>query len=68
MFGLGKIKTGDYVFAVEPENEFKRIILGRVQSVNNNSLLILGSFIKPLGLNFKGTKRSNRKTISRGIK
>ena len=50
MFGLGKIKTGDYVFAVEPENEFKRIILGRVQSVNNNSLLILGSFIKPLGL------------------
>ena len=50
MFGLGKIKPGDYVFAVEPENEFKRIILGRVQSVNNNSLMILGSFIKPLGL------------------
>ena len=50
MFGLGKIKAGDYVFAVEPESEFKRIILGRVTSVNNNSLLVLGSYIKPLGL------------------
>ncbi len=50
MFGLGKIKAGDYVFAVEPEREFKRIILGRVQFVNNKSLSILGSYIKPLGL------------------
>ena len=56
MFGLGKIKTGDYVFAVEPESEFKRIILGRVTSVNNNSLLVLGSYIKPLGLLSKRQK------------
>ena len=56
MFGFGKIKPGDYVFAVEPENEFKRIILGRVQSVNNNSVLVLGSFIKPLGLISKRQK------------
>ena len=56
MFGLGKIKPGDYVFAVEPENESKRIILGRVQSVNNNSVLVLGSFIKPLGLMSKRQK------------
>ncbi len=56
MFGLGKIKTGDYVFAVEPESEFKRIILGRVTSVTNNSLLVLGSYIKPLGLLSKRQK------------
>jgi hypothetical protein len=50
MFGLGKIKSGDYVFAVEKENEYNKIILGRVQSVNKNLLSILGSYIKPTGL------------------
>ena len=35
---------------------FKRIILGRVQMVNNNSVSILGSYIKPLGLLSKRQK------------
>jgi hypothetical protein len=50
MFGIGKIKSGDYVFAVEKENEHNKIILGRVQSVDKNLLSILGSYIKPTGL------------------
>ena len=50
MFGIGKIKTGDYVFAVEKENEYTKIILGRIQSVNKNILTVLGSYIKPIGL------------------
>lgn len=50
MFGIGKIKSGDYVFAVEQENEYSKIILGRVQTVNKNVLSILGSYIKPIGL------------------
>jgi hypothetical protein len=50
MFGIGKIKTGDYVFAVENENEYAKIILGRIQSINKNLLTVLGSYIKPIGL------------------
>jgi hypothetical protein len=50
MFGIGKIKTGDYVFAVENENEYTKIILGRIQSINKNLLTVLGSYIKPIGL------------------
>jgi hypothetical protein len=53
MFGIGKIKSGDYVFAVEKENEYSKIILGRVQSINKNLLSILGSYIKPIGLILK---------------
>ena len=50
MFGLGKIKNGDYVFAVEKEKDYGKIILGRVQSVDKNLLTILGSYILPTGL------------------
>ena len=50
MFGIGKIKDGDYVFAVEKENEYTKIILGRIQSINKDLLTVLGSYIKPTGL------------------
>ena len=50
MFGIGKIKNGDYVFAVEKEKDYAKIILGRVQSVDKNLLTILGSYIQPTGL------------------
>jgi hypothetical protein len=50
MFGIGKIKNGDYVFAVEKEKDYSKIILGRVQSIDKNLLTILGSYIQPTGL------------------
>ena len=38
------------------KDEFNTIILGRVQLVDNNSLSILGSYIKPSGLIAKRQK------------
>lgn len=50
MFGIGKIKNGDYVFVAEKEKDHSKIILGRVQSINKNQLTVLGSYIQPTGL------------------
>ena len=64
MFGIGKIKPGDYVFAVRKESDNNIIIIGRVQSNDNKILTVIGSSIRPTGLlarKFQGKlgKRSN---------
>ncbi len=50
MFGRGGIKAGDYVFVAQKEGDFKRIIIGRVQSVNGNKVHIVGTSFRPQGL------------------
>ena len=50
MFGRGRIKAGDYIFAVQREEDFGRIIIGRVQSAKDNKLHVVGTYINPRGL------------------
>jgi hypothetical protein len=50
MFGRRGIKAGDYVFVVQNEGEFNRIVIGRVQSVSGTKLHVVGTYIRPQGL------------------
>jgi hypothetical protein len=50
MFGRGGIKAGDYVFVAQKEEDFKKIIIGRVQAVSGNKVHIIGTSFKPQGL------------------
>ena len=50
MFGIGKIKVGNYVFVIKKQEKYNDIIIGKVQSVDNTALEIIGTLIKPIGL------------------
>lgn len=50
MFGRGRIKRGDYIFAVQKEDDYSVIVIGRVHEVNGKKLMVLGSYIRPVGL------------------
>jgi len=34
MFGRGRIKAGDYVFVVHKDQNYNKLVIGRVQSAN----------------------------------
>lgn len=50
MFNRGTIKPGEYVFVMQKEGNFSRIMIGRIQSVNGSKIHIVGTYIRPLGL------------------
>ena len=50
MFRRGGIKVGDYVFAVQKEGDFNKIIIGRVQGTSGSKLEIIGTYVLPRGL------------------
>jgi hypothetical protein len=50
MFSRGGIKPGEYVFVVQKEGNFSRIIIGRIQSMNGSRLHVVGTYVRPLGL------------------
>jgi hypothetical protein len=50
MFGRGRIKPGEYVFAVQAEQNYNKLIIGVVQAVNGNRIQVRGSYIRPVGL------------------
>ena len=50
MFGRGKIKPGNYVFVVQNDHEVNSIIIGKVQSVDDDRLKVNGTKIRPVGL------------------
>jgi hypothetical protein len=50
MFKRGGIKPGEFVFVVQKENEYSRIVIGRIQAVNGSRLHIIGTAIRPSGL------------------
>lgn len=50
LFGRGRIKRGNYVFAVQKENDYCILIIGRVHEVRGSKMSVLGSFIRPIGL------------------
>jgi hypothetical protein len=50
LFGRGRIKQGDYVFAAQKENDYCILIIGRVHDVRGRKILVVGSYIRPIGL------------------
>ncbi|HEY9386371.1 MAG TPA: hypothetical protein VIP70_04980 [Nitrososphaeraceae archaeon] len=50
MFGKGRIKAGNYVFVVQKDQSYNRLIIGRVQSVNGSKIQVRGFYIRPVGL------------------
>jgi hypothetical protein len=50
MFGRRRIKTGDYVFVVQKDGSYNRLIIGRVQSIIRDILQVKGTYIRPIGL------------------
>src|ERR671935_1761361 len=50
MFGRRRIKTGDYVFVVQKDGSYNKLIIGRVQSIIRDILQVKGTYIRPIGL------------------
>jgi hypothetical protein len=50
MFGRGRIKPSDYVFVVQKDYNYNKLIIGRVESVNGDRIQVRGSYIRPIGL------------------
>jgi hypothetical protein len=50
MFGRGRIKPGEYVFVVQADQTYNKLIIGIVQAINGNRIQIRGSYIRPIGL------------------
>lgn len=50
MFGRGRIKPGEYVFVVQSDQNYNKLIIGMVQSANGNKIQVKGLYIRPIGL------------------
>jgi hypothetical protein len=50
MFSRGRIKPGEYVFVVQKDGKFSRIIIGRIQSQSGSKIHIVGTSVRPQGL------------------
>ncbi len=50
MFGRGRIKSGDYVFVVLKDQNYNKLVIGRVQAVKGNIIQVRGTYIRPTGL------------------
>lgn len=50
MFGRGRIKSGDYVFVVFKDENYNKLVIGRVSTVNGNKIQVQGTYIRPTGL------------------
>ena len=50
MFGMSKLRPGDFVFIVKRDESSNYIIIGRIISDNDKVLKVRGTFIKPIGL------------------
>ncbi|HLG37796.1 MAG TPA: hypothetical protein VI338_06640, partial [Nitrososphaera sp.] len=50
MFSKGGIKPGEYVFVVQKDGNFSRIIIGRIQSLSGSKIRVIGTYVRPQGL------------------
>jgi hypothetical protein len=50
MFGRGGIKPGEFVFVVQKDGEYNKILIGRIQAVSGSKVRIAGTQIRPSGL------------------
>ena len=46
----GAIKSGQYVFVVQKDTRYNKIIIGRIRSVNGSRVHVAGTYVRPLGL------------------
>ena len=46
----GGIKPGHYVFVVQKDGKYNKIIIGRIRSVNGSKVHVAGTYVRPLGL------------------
>src|SRR3712207_9443611 len=46
----GGIKPSQYVFVVQKDGKYNKIIIGRIRSVNGSKLHVVGTYVRPLGL------------------
>lgn len=50
MFGRGGVKPGEFVFVVQKEGEYSRLVIGRIQAVSGGKVSLIGTTIRPTGL------------------
>jgi hypothetical protein len=50
MFGMSKLKAGNFVFVVKRDENSNYVIIGRIISDNNKIYKVRGTFLKPIGL------------------
>lgn len=50
MFGKGGIKPGEFVFVVQKDGKYNKVLIGRIQAVNGSKVRIAGTQIRPSGL------------------
>lgn len=51
MFGISKIRTGDFIFVVKRDEISNFIVIGRIMTENNNKTYnVKGTFFRPVGL------------------
>jgi hypothetical protein len=50
MFGRGRLKPGEYVFVVQADQDYNKLIIGIVQAINGSRIQVRGSYIRPIGL------------------
>jgi hypothetical protein len=46
----GGIKPGHYVFVVQKDGKYNKIIIGRIRCVNGSKVHVAGTYVRPLGL------------------
>lgn len=50
MFGMSKLRPGNFVFIVKKDENSNYVIIGKIVSDNDKVLRVRGTFIKPVGL------------------
>jgi len=46
----GGIKPGQYVFVVQKDGKYNKIVIGRIRSITGSRVHIIGTYVRPLGL------------------
>lgn len=50
MFGMSKLRPGDFVFIVKRDENSNYVVIGKIISDNDNVFRVRGTFLKPVGL------------------
>jgi hypothetical protein len=50
MFGKNRLRPGDYVFVVQRDLNYNKLIIGRIRSIDNSKLWIQGTYVRARGL------------------
>jgi hypothetical protein len=50
MFGMSKLRPGNFVFIVKRDENSNYVVIGKIISDNDNVFKVRGTFLKPVGL------------------